>query len=157
MSAKKTTKKTAGVTVVGSTFTEEKAVDTSTSEMISIAVSLPYDLRFDDIPQDGGGTKSITLPSINSNLRGSRTPILALAGNALCVNMPKKDWEALLAIHGREPVFTGVNGRMPCVYPVGDKAGFLSAESEIKSMRSGLEPIEPKDVDVVERKQRGRD
>lgn len=152
MSAKKKEKKTTEVAVVGSTFTEEKAVEANSSDLIAIAVSLPYDLRFDDIPVKSGGTKSITLPNINSNQRGNRTPMLALAGNALCVMMPKEDWEALKAVHGREAVFTGVNGGMPCVYPVGDKAGFLAAESEIKEMRSGLDPVTPEDVNVEERK-----
>lgn len=138
------------VEVVGSTLNNEVTAPTEqTGETIAIAVSLPYDLRFDDIPVKGGGTKSITLPGINSAQRGSRNPVLALAGNALCVMLPKEDWEALLATHGKEIVFTGRNGSIPCVYPVGDKAGFIAAESEIKEMKTGLEPITPESVGVT--------
>lgn len=151
MTAKKTKKKETGVSIVGSTLTDEKVADASSGELISLAVSLPYDLRFDDIPAKGGGTKSITLPSINSSQKGSNHPILISGGNALHVQIPKDDWEALLAVHGRETVFTGKDGGIPCVYPVGDKAGFIAAESEIKEMRSGLEPISPEQVNVTEK------
>lgn len=143
-------KKKTNVDVVGSTLGNEVAAsEEQAGETIAIAVSLPYDLRFDGIPVKGGGTKSITFPSINSSQRGSRNPVLALAGNALCVMLPKDDWEALLATHGKEIVFTGRDGRIPCIYPVGDKAGFLAAESEIKEMKTGLEAAIPEKIGVT--------
>lgn len=144
---------TQAVEVVASTM-EEPAKVSETNETIAIAICLPHDVKFDDIPDGKGGVKSITLPGINSNLRGVKNAVLALPGNALCVQLPKKDWESLLAIHGREVAFTGRNGGIPCIYPVGDKAGFKAAQSEIKEMRTGLDPVLPKTVGVEERKAR---
>ena len=43
-----------------------------------------------------------------------------MPGNALCVQLPKSDWENLIAAHGKEIAFTGRNGSMPCIYPVND-------------------------------------
>lgn len=141
--------------VVTSTIADDVKVSESKGKQIAIAVCLPYDLRLDDIPCANGGTKSITLPGINSRMRGDTRPVLALPGNALCVMLPIEDWEAILKVHGRETAFTGRNGAIPCIYPVGDKAGFKAAYSEIREMRTGLEPIEPKAVGVEERKQKG--
>lgn len=141
------------VQVVASTLENEteSAVEGGT---IAIACCLPFGLRFDDIPDGKGGTKVVTLPGLNEGLRGKREGVLALPGNAVCVQLPKQDWEALLKTHGREVAFTGRDGRMPCVYPVGDVKGFKSARSEIAEMKHGLEPIAPDVVGVTESKEK---
>lgn len=137
--------------IVASTTQEEAKAEDAGSETIAIAVCLPHSVKFDDIPNGNGGYKSITLPGINSNLRGVKNAVLALPGNALCVQLPKSDWEALIAVHGRETAFVGRDGRIPCIYPVGDKEGFKDARSEIAEMRNGLEPVVPKEVGVEEK------
>ena len=140
------------VEVIGSTLEENKKVCESEGEMIAIACCLPFGLKFDDVPAKNGGTKVVTFPSINEGLRGKKTGVLALAGNAVCVRIPKADWDAIVAIHGREDAFIGRNGGMPCLYPVGDEKGFKSARSEIAEMKHGLEPVTPESAKVVERK-----
>lgn len=67
--------------------------------------------------------------------------------------MLKKDWDAIVKMHGKEIAFIGRNGRMPCIYPVGDKKGFKAAASEIAEMKNGLEPIDPKAEGVKEKKE----
>lgn len=124
-------------------------------DMISIAVSLPFGMIFDDIPNGRGGKKKIALPGMNDHLKGLRSGVLALPGNALCVRLPKADWEALKRLHGKEIAFTGRNGSVPCIFEVGDKAGFKAAQSEIAEITHGLEALDPKDAGVEEAKQRG--
>ena len=139
--------------VIASTMDEEPEQTESQGEMISIACCLPFGLKFTDIPDSKGGTKTVIFPGINKALKGKADGILALPGNAVCVTIPKKDWEAVLKIHGREMAFTGRNGGMPCIWPVGDVKGFKSSKSEIKEMKTGLEPIDPTSVGVKEAKQ----
>ena len=71
-----------------------------------------------------------------------------MPGNALCVQLPKSDWENLIAAHGKEIAFTGRNGSMPCIYPVNDVKGFKAAASEIAEMRTGLEAADPTKMGV---------
>lgn len=142
----------AGVQIIGSTLDEEKKETLPAGETIAIACSLPFGIRFDDIPC-GGSTKSIHFPGVNDSLRGKRDGVLAAAGNAVCVTMLKSDWEALLAIHGKETAFTGRNGNIPCIYPVGDRAGFRAARSEIAEMRHGLEPAAQDGEGITARKE----
>lgn len=137
--------------VVGSTMEQAPQVEES-GETIAIACSLPFGLRFTDIPNGKGGTKTVVLPGVNQALKGKKSGTLALPGNAICVTLPKADWEALVRIHGKEVAFTGRNGAMPCIWPVGDLKGFHAAESEIAEMKHGLEPINPEAVGVKETK-----
>lgn len=136
--------------VIASTLEDESEKIEASGETIAIACCLPFGLKFSDIPDGKGGTKTVVLPGVNKALRGKSDGILALPGNAVCVTLLKKDWDAILQIHGREMAFTGRDGGMPCVYPVGDVKGFKSAKSEIKEMKTGVEPIDPKAVGVKE-------
>ncbi len=145
---KKTPVADTGVEVLTSTLDEEKKGAKVEGETIAIACCLPFGLRFDDVPDGKGGTKSLRFPGVNDNLRGERSGVLAMPGNALCVQVAKSDWENLLAVHGKEVVFTGRNGGMPCLYPVGDVKGFKAARSEIAEMRTGLEAADPAKLGV---------
>lgn len=136
--------------IEASTMDDEPQVEERGGETIAIACCLPFGLKFDDIPSRTGGTKTIILPGVNRALKGKSTGVLALPGNAVCVTLLKEDWEHIVRIHGREEAFTGRNGGMPCIWPVGDVKGFKAAKSEIKEMKTGLEPIDPKAVGVVE-------
>lgn len=131
--------------VVGSTLDQEPTGKAESSDTIAIACCLPHGLIFRDVPDGKGGLKTITLPGINQHLKGASKGVLALPGNALCVVLSKTDWQALLASHGREEAFTGVNGAMPCIYPVGTLAGFKDAQAggEIAEMKNGLEAADP--------------
>lgn len=131
--------------VVGSTLEQEAAGKAEGSDTIAIACCLPHGLIFRDVPDGKGGMKTITLPGINQHLRGAAKGTLALPGNALCVVLSKADWEALKETHGREDAFVGVNGGMPCIYPVGTLAGFKDAQAggEIAEMKTGLEAADP--------------
>lgn len=156
MAAKTKTKEEVNVTtaeVVDSTLDQEPEQVEESSETIAIACSLPFGLKFDDVPCGNGATKTVIFPGINSGLKGKNTGVLALPGNAICVTLLKRDWEAIHKMHGNEIAFTGRNGKMPCIYPVGDKKGFKSAASEIAEMRNGLEPINPESVGVKESKE----
>lgn len=138
--------------VVDSTLEREDAEKETGEEMIAIACALPFGLKFTDVPTGKGSTKTVTFPGLNSALKGKKGGILALPGNALCVTILKRDWDAIVKMHGKEIAFTGRNGRMPCLYPVGDKKGFKSAASEIAEMRTGLEPVDPNAAGVQESK-----
>ena len=105
------------------------------------------------MPCGNGATKTVIFPGINSALKGKKSGILALPGNAICVTLLKKDWDAIVKMHGKEIAFIGRNGRMPCIYPVGDKKGFKAAASEIAEIKNGLEPIDPKAEGVKEKKE----
>lgn len=156
MAAKTKTQAKAKVTtaeVIDSTLENEPEQIEESSATIAIACSLPFGIKFDDIPCGNGSTKTIVFPGVNSRYKGKESGTLALPGNAVCVTLLKSDWEAILKIHGKEIAFTGRNGKMPCIYPVGDKKGFKSAQSEIKEMRHGLEPINPEALGVKETKQ----
>lgn len=150
MAAKKTKKTEVVAEVIDSTNEPEVEVQDESSETIAIACSLPFGLKFTDIPNGKGGTKTIILPGVNHALKGKASGILALPGNAVCVTLLKSDWEALVKIHGKEDAFIGRNGRIPCIYPVGNRKGFKSARSEIAEMKHGLEPITPKSAEVKE-------
>ena len=138
--------------VVASTIEEEIKEPEAGAETIAIACCLPHGLKFDDVPTGNGSTKTVVFPGINSALKGKKSGILALPGNALCVTILKSDWEAILKVHGREIAFIGRNGAMPCIYPVKDKKGFKAAASEIAEMKSGLEPADPEEANVTEKK-----
>ena len=131
--------------IIASTVEQAAPAASENADTIAIACCLPLGLVFRDIPNGKGGTTTIRLPGINSALRGASKGVLALPGNALCVVLSKADWEALVRTHGREAAFTGVNGSMPCIYPVKNMAGFESAKNsgEIAEMSSGLEAADP--------------
>ncbi len=141
--------------VVGSTFDEKNEV-AATGDTISIAVCLATSLAFDiDL---GSTTKRVVFYGLNEDLRGKPTGVLALSGNALCQNILKSDWEAIKQQYGSMDVFTGINGNIPCIYEVGDVAGFNSAKAnnELKEMDHGLSPIDPnkeKDKAIEEHKE----
>lgn len=141
--------------VVSSTFDEKNSV-VATEDTIAVAVCLATSLAFDiDL---GSTTKRVVFYGLNENLRGKATGVLALAGNALCQYILKSDWKAIKEQYGSMDVFTGINGNIPCIYEVGDLAGFNSAKAnnELKEMDHGLSPIDPnkeKDKAIEEHKE----
>lgn len=150
MSRRKTTKAVETAPVVASNIDEAPASVSESSDNVIIACHLPLGLIFDDVPNGSGGTKSVEFPGLNAALRGNpRGGILLGAGKAVAVSIPRRDWEAIKAMHGKEPVFTGVRGNPPCLIEMQSIEEFNSRRDEIISeMRHGLEPIDPASVKV---------
>ena len=144
------TKKVEVAEVVESTIDNPKMKGTESRETVAIAVCLVHGIEFDDIPDGKGGFKSIVFPGINSHLKGKKEGILTSGGDALCINIAKTDWEHIKRLHGEEAAFNGRNGCPPCIYEFGTVKAFKSNHDLISQMRTGLEPIDPKSVNVVE-------
>ena len=142
-------KESVALKVEDSTFEEkpkEAAVD---GDCVRVACRLPFGIKFDDVPNGQGGTKTIILPSVDERLRGAADGILTTDG-AVMVKIPRADWNAILEKHGKEAAFVGVNGGQPCIRAFDSDADYKSAKSELKEMRHGLEPADPKKLNVQE-------
>lgn len=140
--------------VVGSTA-EGNATATaaaSGADVATLRVSLRQPHRFDDIPDGRGGTRSVELPSLDGALRGKAGGILTPEGNAVFFQLPRKDWEAVRAMHGQEQMFLPWNGHPPCVAEVGSladaKAGAYA--DEIAATVTGRGPQDPAALGVAE-------
>ena len=139
--------------VVESTVRDSQVKGEESSATVAIAVCLTHGIEFDDIPDGQGGFKSVVFPGINSHLKGAREGILTAGGDALCVNIAKKDWEQIQRLHGKEAVFVGRNGRPPCIYEFGSVKAFKANQDIIREMRTGHEPVDPKAMGVEESKE----
>ena len=57
-------------------------------------------VKFDQIPDGNGGTKTIIIPGINDHLRGNAVGgILLGVGNSIAVTLSASDWETSLRQH----------------------------------------------------------
>lgn len=139
--------------VVESTIRDPKMKGEESSATVAIAVCLTHGIEFNDIPDGKGGFKTVVFPGINSHLKGLKEGILTSGGDALCINIPKTDWENIKRLHGREIAFVGRNGRPPCIYEFGSVKAFKSNQDIIREMRTGLEPVDPTSVNVEETKE----
>ena len=139
--------------VVESTIKDPKMKGEESSATVAIAVCLIHGIEFDDIPDGKGGYKSIVFPGINSHLKGLKEGILTSGGDALCINIPKSDWEHIKRLHGKEAAFIGRNGCPPCIYEFGSVKAFKANHDLISQMRTGVEPINPTSVNVEETKE----
>lgn len=135
--------------VAESTVLPEVPEEEAGDGRVAIACCLTHGLKFSDVPC-GNGTKTIVFPGINSNLRGETSGVLALPGNALCVYLDKKDWEAIKRMHGQEQAFTGVNGGMPCIYELKGTFKEEVRDGVIAEMKTGLEGADPEKMNVTE-------
>lgn len=147
------TQKTEVAQIVESTIQDPKMKGSESSSTVAIAVCLVHGIEFDDIPDGKGGYKSVVFPGINSHLKGLKEGILTSGGDALCINIPKSDWEQIKRLHGNEAAFIGRNGRPPCIYEFGSVKAFKSNQDIIREMRTGIEPIDPTSVNVEETKE----
>lgn len=155
MAAKKTnSKKTADVggQVVGTTTEQEAEKSLHGSDVVVLRVSLRSPHRFDDVPNGSGGTKVVVLPGLDETLRGQRQGLLTPEGNAVFFQLPRADWEAILAMHGQERMFKSYQGFPACVAEiesvVAAKKG--AVKDEIEATRTGFAPIDPKAEGVTE-------
>lgn len=149
MTAKKI--KTAGTEIVGDTLTEKaKAASVSkTSPYTYVACGLMNGIKFDDVDNGNGGTKTVEFSGINYALRGKAEGILNSTGNAVLSKVAKADWEDILRKHGRERIFTSVPALLFEV--AGGQAELDAREDEVKEIQNGLSPVDPKKVAGVEK------
>lgn len=138
--------------VVGSTMEQPEKEEMKGADVVYLRVSLRSPIRFDDIPDGKGGTKSIRLPALDDDLRGQRDGILTPDGNALFVQMSRSDWEALQAMYGDARMFHSYNGYPACVAEISSitDARKGAYRDEISAVKTGLAPIDPKSEGVVE-------
>lgn len=149
MTAKKI--KTTGTEIVGDTVTEKaKAASVSkTSPYTFVACGLMNDIKFDDVDNGNGGTKTVEFSGINHALRGKAEGILNSTGNAVLSKVAKADWEDILRKHGRERVFTAVPALLFEV--PGGQVELDAREDEVSEIQNGLSPVEPGKVAGIEK------
>ena len=131
--------------VVGSTAEDKKEKETlSGADVVTLCVSLRNGHIFDDIPDGKGGFKKIHLAGLDDHLRGGKGGVLTDKGNAVYQQMPRADWEALYALHGKERMFNSWNGFPPCVFKVDSVSEAKKSkdiQDQIKETVTGLDPL----------------
>lgn len=140
--------------VISSTLDDEKAEAKTGTDVVTIAVCLRFNHKFDDVPNGTGGTKTVILEGLDSDLRGESFGILNASGNAKFQTLPRKDWEAILAMHGSEAMFKGLNGHTPSVFEV--KRNEIKSDTvndKVKNSAGGFDPVDPAKLGVTEIKQ----
>ena len=153
MTAKKI--KTTGTEIVSDTVTgKAKAASVSkASPYTYVACGLMNGIKFDDVDNGNGGTKTVEFSGINYALRGKAEGILNSTGNAVLSKVAKADWEDILRKHGRERIFTSVPALLFEV--AGGQAELDVREDEVKEIQNGLSPVDPKKVAGVEKAKAG--
>lgn len=134
--------------VVATNIDDKKKSEKVNGDYVTIACHLPYGLKFDDVP-DGDGTKTIIFPGINEHARGADAGILLGVGKSVAVTLKRCDWEAIIRMHGKERAFNAYNGNPPCIMPIKDISAMQG--DEVCAQKHGLEPIDPKAVNVTEK------
>lgn len=131
--------------VVGSTAEDKKEKETlSGADVVTLCVSLRNGHIFNDIPDGHGGKKSIRLAGLDDHLRGGKGGVLTDKGNAVYQQMPRSDWEALYALHGKERMFNSYQGLPPCVFKVDSVSEAKKSkdiQDQIKESKTSLDPL----------------
>ena len=138
--------------VIGSTVEDRQDAnsDYQGASVVTLCVSLRNGHIFDDIPDGKGGYKKVHLAGLDDALRGKKGGVLADKGNAVYQTMPKADWDALFALHGKERMFNSWNGFPPCVFEVKSVSEAKKSEviqDQIKASKTGLDPL-PEDSSI---------
>lgn len=144
----RTSSKAAGTLGVVADTAENEAKNVSGvsgDEVIYIACGMPLGLKFDDVDNGNGGTKTVTFPGVNHALRGKAKGILLGAGNAVLVGVARRDWEDIKRKHGKERAFTAMP---PLLWEMKSEKEFKARRDEIAEMRTGVEPVRPEAVGV---------
>ena len=132
--------------VVESNTHETKVKIKEDSDLVTLSCHLPHGMLFTDIPAKDGGTKTIEIPGLNSDL--TRTGgVLLDAGMSVAVQIPKEDWDNLVRLHGRERAFLSYNGLPPCIMVINDPKA-IHNNADVKHQKHGLEPVKPETVQV---------
>ena len=132
--------------VVESTIKDPKMKGEESSATVAIAVCLIHGIEFDDIPDGKGGYKSIVFPGINSHLKGLKEGILTSGGDALCINIPKSDWEHIKRLYGSMGQFKSYNGLPPCIMELNGGKDEFDHSDKVKAQENGDEPLTEKEI-----------
>lgn len=128
------------VAKVGDFENEKTAVNSNiTGDCVYIACHLEGGVKFDGVPDGNGGTKTVTFPGINDDLRGKRTGILLSAGKSIAVKILRTEWEWIKSHYGDSGLFKWNNGVPPCLLECQTLDEFNNRE-EVKHQVSGFEP-----------------
>lgn len=103
----------------------KKVSDVAGDEIIYIACGMPLGLKFDDVDNGNGGTKTVVFPGVNHALRGQAKGVLLGAGNAVLVGVARRDWEDIKRKHGGERAFTAMP---PLLWEMRSEKEFKRAE-----------------------------
>lgn len=123
----------------------KKVSDIAGDAIIYIACGMPLGLKFDDVDNGNGGTKTVVFPGVNHALRGQAKGVLLGAGNAVLVGVARRDWEDIKRKHGGERAFTAMP---PLLWEMRSEKEFKARRDEIAEMRTGVEPVDPASVGV---------
>ena len=148
MSSKKIATNVQKAAIVESNAVEAPAPIETSKDFVTIASHMPQGIIFTDIPSKDGGTKTVEIPGCNSNIKQTGGILLGV-GQSVAIQLPKEDWENIKRLHGRERAFQSYNGFPPCLMEITDPKS-IHSNADVKSQRHGLEPIDPKEVQVVE-------
>ena len=134
--------------VVASTTDEVRAVPENTKDQVTIACHLPHGIMFDDVPAKDGGVKTVVFPGINHNIKAGEGILLGV-GQSVAVKVNREDWDNIVRMHGRERAFNSYNGAPPCLMVIDDPKS-IHNNADVKAQKHGLEPVDPKTVQVAE-------
>lgn len=112
--------------------------------VVYIACGLQNGIKF-KLTTNSGAVKEIEFPGVNSALKGKSQGILAPEGNAVLTSVSREDWEQIQKEFGSAPYMTC---EPPLLMEVKTPQEFNDRDDEIKEMKTGLEPIDPKQVNV---------
>lgn len=144
LNIKNTDKKEETLQVIAKTEREGSKSDLSAgaSNTVKLACHLMTAVKFDNIPDGNGSTKTIVIPGINDNLRGQTGGILLGQGNSIAVTLSAADWENMKRLYGNMSLFKSYNGLPPCIMELkGGKDEFENSD-EVKAQVAGTEPLE---------------
>ena len=144
LSIKNTEKKEETVQVIAKTEREGSQSDLSSgaSSKVTLACHLMTAVKFDNIPDGNGSTKTIVIPGINDNLRGNTAGgILLGKGNSIAVTLSASDWENMKRLYGNMSLFKSQNGLPPCIMEISGKDEFENSD-KVKAQVAGTEPLE---------------
>lgn len=144
LNIKNSEKKEETVEVIAKTEREGGASDLSAgaSNKVIVACHLMTAVKFDNIPDGNGSTKTIVIPGINDNLRGNTAGgILLGKGNSIAVTLSASDWENMKRLYGNMSLFKSQNGLPPCIMEISGKDEFENSD-KVKAQVAGTEPLE---------------
>ena len=143
LNIKNTEKKEETLQVIAKTEREGSKSDLSAgaSNTVKLACHLMTAVKFDNIPDGNGSTKTIVIPGINDNLRGQTGGILLGQGNSIAVTLSAADWENMKRLYGNMSFFKSYNGLPPCIMEISGTDEFENSD-KVKAQVAGTEPLE---------------
>ena len=143
LNIKNTEKKEETLQVIAKTEREGSKSDLSAgaSNTVKLACHLMTAVKFDNIPDGNGSTKTIVIPGLNDNLRVQTGGILLGQGNSIAVTLSAADWENMKRLYGNMSFFKSQNGLPPCIMEINSTDEFEHSD-KVKAQVAGTEPLE---------------